>query len=52
MLAVIRQHEGKTLIGLFNFSPDPQHTHLNASIGILDALDADLQPYESKLIHL
>ena len=52
VLAVIRQHEGKTLVGLFNFSPDPQHAHLNACNGILNAMDADLQPYESQLIHL
>ena len=42
----------KTLVGLFNFSPDPQHAHLNACNGILNAMDADLQPYESQLIHL
>ena len=52
VLAVIRQHEGKTLVGLFNFSPDPQHAHLNACNGILNAMDVDLQPYESQLIHL
>ena len=49
---MIRQHEGKTLVGLFNFSPDPQHAHLNACNGILNAMGADLQPYESQLIHL
>lgn len=49
---MIRQHEGKTLVGLFNFSPDPQHAHLNACNGILNAMDVDLQPYESQLIHL
>ena len=42
----------KTLVGLFNFSPDPQHAHLNACNGILNAMDVDLQPYESQLIHL
>lgn len=52
VLAVIRQHEGKTLVGLFNFSPDPQRAHLNACNGILNAMDVDLQPYESQLIHL
>lgn len=31
---------------------DPQHAHLNACNGILNAMDADLQPYESQLIHL
>lgn len=50
VLAMVRQVEGETLVGLFNFSGKPQTVHLNGSQHILEPLDAELEPYEAKLI--
>ena len=50
VLAMVRQVEGETLVGLFNFSGKPQAVHLNGSQHILEPLDAELEPYEAKLI--
>ncbi|MBW3092624.1 alpha-amylase family protein [Bifidobacterium sp. 82T10] len=50
VLAVVRQIPGETIVGLFNFSGYPQHAHLNGSQYVMDALDADLEPYEAKII--
>lgn len=50
VLAVVRQVEGETLIGLFNFSGAAQSVHLNDAKHVLDALDTELAPYEAKLI--
>ncbi|TPF93266.1 alpha-amylase family glycosyl hydrolase [Bifidobacterium sp. UTBIF-78] len=44
---------GATLVGLFNFSDEPQHTHLNASDGIIaEPFDVDLEPYEARFVRL
>ncbi|NEG90179.1 alpha-amylase family protein [Bifidobacterium aerophilum] len=50
VLAMVRKIDGETLVGLFNFSNAPQHVHLNGSPQVMDALDADLEPYETKFV--
>ncbi|MBT1160581.1 MULTISPECIES: alpha-amylase family protein [Bifidobacterium] len=58
VLAVVRKVDGdektgegeRVIVGLFNFSGYPQHVHLNGSQGIMNAMDADLEPYEAKIV--
>ena len=51
VLAVVRKAGDDVLVGLFNFAGRPAHARLEASEGIMGAIDADLGPYEAKLVH-
>ena len=50
VLAMVRQSDGETLVGLFNFADTPRHAHLNASRYVMDTFDADLAPYEARIV--
>ena len=50
VLAVLRKQGDRVIVGLFNFSGVAQSARLDGSEGVMSAFDAELAPYEARVI--
>ena len=50
VLALVRRGGGQSLVGLFNFSEQPQTVHLDSAASLGLAAAVTLAPYEAKIV--